>query len=218
MALSYPLSYADFFAKLPVTSVVFRPVDSHQITGLGGGDIHRAELAPTRWHGSCELPTMRSRDAARIETLLMGLTVPGRAFFASKLSQIGPASDPLGDAISGYSPKIAEVFEAQSQLRLNGLPPGYQLSSGDLVSFAYGVGPQRYALHRVIDDVTASGAGVSPAFGLLPHIRPDAVVGADVQLVRPFCKAVLLPGSVSYGTTRGGKTFGMGFEFRQSFR
>lgn len=216
MALQFPLDFADFFDLIPADAVTWAPMDQRQKTGLRGGEILTAEVAPTLWGGSVQLPTMRARRAAQIEAILTALTVPNRAFYARKLSQIGPANDPLGAALTGFDPQIESVAQSTSEIALNGLPVGYELQPGDMLSFSYGANPVRQAFHRLTQGGTAGVGGITPLMELAPHMRPGALAGADVQLVKPYFKAILVPGSVDYGSTRGGKTSGMSFSFQQT--
>jgi hypothetical protein len=218
MAVSFPLSTADFFDLLPVPSVKFFPKDHRQFTGLGGGEILSAELAPTLWEGRCELPEMRSRDAAVIETQLSVLSQVGASFFAYKKTQIGPRHDPMGDQLDGFSPVVAGVNYGDATLSIGGLPPGYRLAHGDLVSFAYGASPVRYGLHRLGAEVVASADGETPYFSVAPYLRPGLSAGGQITLVKPFCKAVIIPQSINFGDTFGTKTSGISFDFRQTLR
>ena len=74
-------------------------------------------------------------------------------------------------------------------------------------------------MHRVVDHtVTASQTGVTQNFEVLPPLQPGAVLLEPVQLVRPFCKAIIIPGSVQSGRTTRFITEGMSFRFIQTLR
>ncbi|WP_239325698.1 hypothetical protein [Epibacterium sp. Ofav1-8] len=152
--------------------------------------------------------------------MLSMLEVPGRKFEACKSQQIGPAADPVGVALQGADPQILAVDPLDPQrLRLQSLPDGYVLQPGDLLSFDYDPGNGgRRALHRVVSGGTSDSSGETPFMTVTPPIRSGAQPGASVDLIKPFCLAGIVPGSVSYGTTEGNTTSGMGFEFRQSLR
>jgi hypothetical protein len=218
MALVFPLAREAFLDKLPVQEVVMSCAAQLQQNGLRGGEILTAEVGPALWQGSIVLAPMPARQAAEVEALLAALEVPGRSFLAYKKNQIGPAADPVGAALSGFSPQIKSIDEAQGLLQLQGLPVGYSISVGDFLSFSYGATPTRRALHRAQEAVVADALGNTPAFQVAPHIRPGAAIGEAVELLKPYCKAVLVPGSVSYGGTRNGKNFGLSFSFRQTLR
>lgn len=221
MSVEFPLSRSAFLSQLHVSAVTFHIDRQRQNTGLGGGEILSAEIAPPLWVGSVTLANMRKRHAAGVEALLDMLDQPGRKFEAYKVQQIGPASDPLGTALEGHFPQLIEVDGVNpGQIRLNGLPSGFVLTSGDFLAFEYdnGHGPRR-GLHRVVMGQTANSVGETEGFLMVtPAIREGAAIGAVVDLVRPHCLAVLVPGSVNYGSTSHNITSGMGFQFRQSLR
>lgn len=218
MAIAFPLAAADFLTLLRVQDVEMICPTPRQATGLAGGEILTADLGPALWQGQVSLAPMRARDAEEIAVLLSMLEVPGRAFFACRANQIGPRADPLGATLGAASVTIGAVDTGAALLTLAGLPPGYQISRGDHLAFAYGTAPVRYALHRAAEYATADAGGIAGPFQVDPFIRAGAAPGAAVSLLRPACKAVLVPGSVSYGVTRNNLTGGMGFAFRQSLR
>lgn len=220
MALSQPALAAEFFDTLPISEVQLRPMRQVQINNLGGGEILQAEIAPTLWAGSVSLAAMPKRSAARIQARLGALSAPGRSFEAYKAHQIGPDSDRMGAALAGRTIKISAFSVSALGLRLSGLPAGFDVSEGDFLSFEYdpGRGVHR-AFHQVVVGGTANAAGTFSAdLEVSTPIRPGAAIGAVVQLVRPSLLAVLVPGSVGYGTTVGNTTAGISFEFRQTLR
>jgi hypothetical protein len=98
-------------------------------------------------------------------------------------------------------------------MTISALPANYVLSIGDYVAFNYGT---RRALHRLVSAATASAGGLTPVFEVTPAIRTGAAVSTAVTLIRPSCKAVLLPGSVSRGVSRQLITRDASFRFRQT--
>lgn len=216
--MTYPaqLSRADFLNRLQVQDVRFFLGRQDQINGLGGGEILKAEVAPALWRGQVMLAPMRSRAMAEFEGLLAYLEAPGRTFLAYKSNQIGPAADPLGAELNGYTPAIHAVDTATSEITLTGLPNTYEISPGDLIGFPYD--GNRVALHRYIGGGTAGSLGRTPALQVVPHLRPGATTGTAVRLVRASCVALTVPGGVDYGTTRNGITSGVSFQFQQSLR
>lgn len=214
---------SEFLGVLPVQDVKFHLSRPRQVSGTRGGEILTAEASVALWQGSVTLAPMPARAAAAVEVMLAELEAPGCTFDAYKPNQIGPAADPIGASLAGFSAVIEEVGSDGQTIRLGGLPIGYQVSVGDFLSFTYD-GGTRQALHRVaagafhteasaIRDFTSSGF-----LRISPSLRPGLVVGSDVELVRPYCRAQLVPGSVSYGSTRNNKTSGMAFDFRQTLR
>ena len=219
--MPYPLTAAAFLGALPVSDTRFDLIHPRAVTGLNGGEVLTAELAPAYWRGSVTLGAMPKRAAAAIQAQLMALEVPGRTFEAFKAHHIGPASDPLGVSL-GAAPVVLEAVRAdRAALQLGGLPAGYALAPGDFLAFDYGSG--RRALHQL---VTGGAAGAASAFSgfatpdmeLVPHIRPGVSAGVAVTLLRPACWATLVPGTISTGITQHNVTTGIAFEFRQTLR
>jgi hypothetical protein len=208
------VTLADFFDLLLIVEGepdLDRPMN---VTGLVGGDVLTSQRARPRWEGTFSLANMTSRKGAQTKGLLADLEVPGATFEMCNPHFIGPAADPLGAGLNGFTPTIEFVSADQKSIKLQGLPSGYQITSGDLISFFDG-GAQSY--HRIKSDRVATD-GTTGLLALVPELRVAPAIGTGVQLVRPVFHAVILPGSVDYGTTRFGNTRGISFSFRQTLR
>ena len=96
-------------------------------------------------------------------------------------------------------------------LKLGGLPAGYSLRRGDLLHFDYGPSPARRALYRIVEDASASGAGITGFFEVRPFLKAGTATGAVVTLVRPSARMMLEPGSFVPGTEGPVNTTGMAF-------
>jgi len=142
---------------------------------------------------------------------------PGATFLCNDPRQIGPASDPTGSILGSRTVTVHSVASNLRELRLTGLPSGYVLSAGDMLGFQYGSNPVRYALHRIAVDGTASSGGLTPFIEIVPNLRPGAVAGLMVSLIRPACKARLMP-EPNYGSGRQALSRGASFDFIQTLR
>lgn len=217
MALSFPLSKPAFMDKLSVARARFDAPTQRQVTGLGGGELLSAEVAPALWQGEVQLLPMAIASAAEIIGLLSALEVPGNTFFAYNPDRAGPSADSIGAALSGYSPTISAHNLSAGTITLANLPSGYVISPGDMISWSYGSSPVRYALHRFVEGGVASG-GTTSALQVYPHLRPTIASQTLVTLVKPVCKALVVPGSSDFGETRGRTVHGISFRFRQTLR
>ena len=217
MALNYPLSFAQFLGALRVEEVTFRLSHPQEHTRLADGTVISASLGASLWTGSIRLAQANHPRHAQMEALIALMDQPGATFMCHDPRQIGPASDPTGAILGSRTVTIQSVAANLRELRLTGLPAGYVLAPGDMLGFQYGTNPVRYALHRLVVGGTASSGGLTPFMEGVPNLRAGAVAGLAVQLIRPACKARLLP-NPGYGTGRQAISRGASFDFIQTLR
>ncbi len=218
-AFTFPLSLADFLDLLPINSLSLDNPEQVEVSGTGGGEILTAELGPRLWQGEIKLGRMTRFEAASAGALIDLVRGPGRGFMVSDLVRLGPAYDPTGVFIAGFTPQIAALNGDNCRLKISGLPRRYVLSRGDKLAFAYSAAPTRYALHRIASlSVTADEAGLTDWIEVTPNIRTGAAVTDAISLVRPSCKAVLIPMSSTTGTAKRTITDGASFKFIQTLR
>lgn len=217
MALTYPLSYAQFLGALRVEGVTFRLSHPQEHTRLADGSVISASLGASLWTGTIHLALANHPRHAQMEALLGLLDQPGATFLCHDPRQIGPAGDPTGSILGSAAPTIHSVAANLRELRVAGLPNGYALAPGDMLAFKYATNPVRHALHRIVVGGAASSTGLTPMLEVVPNLRPGAAAGLAVSLVRPACKARLLPGP-SYGSGRQALSSGASFDFIQTLR
>ncbi len=217
MALTYPLSFTQFLGSLRVEEVTFRLSHPQEHTRLGDGTVITASLGASLWTGTIRLAQANHPRHAQMEALLALMDQPGASFLCHDPRYIGPASDPTGSVLGSRPITIHTVAINMRELRITGLPSGYVLSPGDMLAFQYGSSPVRHALHRIVVGGTASGTGLSPLLEVVPNMRPGAVAPLPVSLVRPACKARLLP-DPGYGSGRQAMSRGASFDFIQTLR
>jgi len=217
MALIYPLTFTQFLGALRVEEVTFRLSHPQEHTRLGDGTVISASLGASLWTGSIRLAQANHPRHAQMEALIGLLDQPGATFLCYDPRYLGPASDPSGVILGSRTVTIHSVAGNMRELRLTGLPSGYALSAGDMLGFQYGTNPVRYALHRVVVGGTASSGGLTPLMEVVPNLRPGAIAGLAVSLIRPACKARLLP-DPSYGAGRQVLSRGASFDFIQTLR
>lgn len=216
-AITFPVSLANFYDTLGVASCTFEDTLPIETSQMADGTILKASLGASLWRGRLNLVPRTHADAQAIEALVSVLKRPGASFLARDPRRVGPKLDPTGSTLGASTVQINSLNVDNRQISLKGLPAAYVISVGDMLSFTYGSSPTRYALHRVVEAATANGSGVTPQFEVTPLIRAGAAVDATVTLVKPVCKAVLLP-EISYGETALTYTQGMSLEFIQTLR
>ena len=217
MALTYPLSFAKFLGALRVEEVTFRLSHPQEHTRLGDGTVISASLGASLWTGTIRLAQANHPRHAQMEALIGLMDQPGASFLCHDPRYIGPASDPTGSILGSRTITIHTVASNMRELRITGLPSGYVLSAGDMLAFEYGSSPIRYALHRIVVGGTASASGLSPLLEVVPNLRAGAVAPLPVSLVRPACKARLMP-DPGYGSGRQVISRGASFDFIQTLR
>lgn len=217
MALSYPLTYVQFLGALRVEEVTFRLSHPQEHTRLGDGTVISASLGASLWTGTIRLAQANHARHAEMEALIALMDQPGATFLCHDPRYLGPANDPSGATFGSRTVTIHSVASNMRELLLTGLPAGYVLSAGDMLGFQYGSNPVRHALHRIVIGGTASSSGLTPMLELVPNLRPGAVAGLTVSLIRPACKARLLP-EPNYGSSRQALSRGASFDFIQTLR
>lgn len=215
--MTYPLALADFADILPISDLSFHLPEQVVMSRTGQGEVLTADIADRLWQGRITLGRLKRNEAARPEVLIELIRQAGRSFLIYDTSRTNPLLDPNGAILGASAVTILALGTDAREMSLAGLPAGYVLSAGDNLSFTYNSG--RHALHRIVTtSVTASGAGETPLFEVVPEIRPGATIGSAVQLKKAHCKAVVIPGSVEEALRRNTLSEGMAFDWVQTLR
>lgn len=162
-----------------------------------GGSIQRVEVGVPLWRVSCETVAMVETEGEAWAAWGSSLRGGAKLFKAvNPLRRYGLAyrSGIAGLVRAGTSTAfdgtatISAVGSFLDTLTLATLPAAYALKAGDLLSLGYASGAQGF--HRVLEDVTASGAG-SATVTIEPIVKVSGASGRTVSLVLPWFKAVL---------------------------
>ena len=192
--------------------------DTRRQNTTGDGEIIDVEAGPRLWSGSLNIRPHYHGDADAIAAQLELLTGAGASFFVSQATRKGPQSDPFGAVLGGFAPQISAISSDSKSLSISGLPVGYQLTQGDLLSFLYGSNPTRYAMHRIYSTKAADGNGVIDDLQVVPPIRAGAAVGSGVTLVDPKCKAKIVPQGATGPMQKPAISDGISLAWRQVLR
>lgn len=218
MPLTFPVSTANFFATLPIsTGKVYVPAVL-ETSQTAAGEVFTADLGARLWQGQVTLARRTHAALSVFEAKLSLMQQAGASFMAYDPRRVGPASDPTGAIITPYVVYIDTLNANKRELTLAGLPSGYVITPGDYLSFSYGSSPTRFAMHQVVTGATTSGLGVTGSIEVTPYIRPGAAALAPVSLIRPTFKAVIVPGSVTPSDGAGVQSAGLSFAFTQTLR
>lgn len=218
MPVSFPLSLTEFLDLLSISAVTMSLGEAVIQSQTRGGDILRSDLGARLWAGRIVVaPATRAAMDQQV-ALAEALLEAAGSFMVARRSRIGPQSDPTGAILGAATPAISAVSSDRRDLSLTGLPAAYVVTRGDLLSFDHGTDPVRRHLHRVLATRSANGAGTMTQLSVTPPVRAGIGAGPLVTLVRPSCKAVIVPGSFSPETEGPSVTEGFGFDWRQTLR
>lgn len=219
MALPFPLTEAQFFDKLRVATVTLSAPEPLQVDRTASGAVLPASIGDPLWQGEIRLAdNIFASDVFEIEALIGLLNRAGSSFLMYDPRKKYPTSDPDGSIILGSSPTIGSIASNKRDITLAGMPSGYTITAGDLLSFTYGTSPVRYALHRAVTGATVeAGQSVTGTFEVTPMLPDGAAIADPVTLSKPPLKAVLQP-NPTYGAGRPAVVPGAVFGFSQTLR
>ena len=216
MALTFPLSLSDFYGGLRLLSCELMMPPANEMHRSANGELHEACLGSRLWEGTVNLAKVSIRDGEALRAKLNLLRQAGASFLLHPFLPCGPRIDRNGVILGSSTPTIHTLDANNRELRVQGLPEGYQLSGGDFLSFTYG-SPARHAMHQIVSSAAvADVTGVTPLFEVVPHIRPGAVAGAAVTLIRPVVKAIVT--EFQMGNIIGPSRHGISFSFIQKVK
>lgn len=195
MALAFPLSLTQFFDTLPISQEVFDLSDSWSSNENGAGEIMKSRSGPVLWQGSFTVLTHGQIDADDLVARADLIRQQGGTFLVSPRHLSGPFYDQTGVILGAATPTFTTVNVNMRDVNIGGLPSFYVLRRGDFIGFQYGSSPVRYALHRVVTGGTANVSGGIASVELSPSLRPGAIAGMALTLIKPVCKATLVPGA-----------------------
>lgn len=215
MALTFPLPLTEFFDILRAAEATISCPTIHEQSMTGAGEVLTRALGPSLWQGSVTIATNKREELRGVRGLVDAVT--RGSFMARDLSYVGPHDDPTGAIFSGAAVTMNSVL-ANGDVRFAGLPANYQLRAGDYFSLTYGSGPVRNAMHQLQQDTRASAGGQSAYAAVHPPIRPGWTTSTAIRFIRPVCKAVIVPGSITEAPFDGIASSGLSFRWQQTLR
>lgn len=216
MALTFPLTAAQFVDLLTVVSSDLHLGEALQSSQTGAGEVIMASLGERLWQGTVTLAPGYHHAAAQQNVMLNMLREPGRSFFIYDKTLQYPAADPGAVILGSATPTIGSLPSSR-EIAIAGLPASYTLTPGDRLAFPYGSTPTRYALHQVVVGGTSDSSG-NLTVEVTPSVRAGAANGAAITLARPAMKAIIVPNSIRHGQSTGRITTGASFKIIQTLR
>ena len=191
MSITFP---RDLIEPFRVRSCTFEPMEIEARNAARGGQIQIVSLGPTVWSIKYESVPLLEADAAAWEAWLSSLRGGLRTFKAwhplRRYARAYPAgygglTRHGGGSFDGTATR-STIGAGLDTVLLTGLPSTFAVKVGDMVSWAHSATNQ--ALHRVVEDATASAGQVTLA--VEPLIRPSPT-GTVASLEKAWCHAVL---------------------------
>lgn len=217
MALTYPLALASFQDMQSIVESTFALDEAMLANRTGGGEIISSAIGTRLWRGRLTCRGHAYIDLDQMTARVDLLRRAGTSFLVTLPSRIGPQLDPDGAILGASTPEITAIASNNVDVTIGGLPAGYQLRRGDLMSWTYLSSPTRYALHQVVTNTTANGSGVMTV-EIMPPVRPGYVTPIAITLIRPVCKAVIVPGSYQPPTVTRQGPARFSFDWQQTLR
>lgn len=217
MAQVFPMPIADFFGKIPIRTVSQDLGEALEFNQTGAGEITSADLGPRLWKTTFSINPDYHVHIERIKAKLNLLRQANRSLLVQSSPIEYPQYDPDGSILGANVVTIKSIAGNNRDLTLQGLPVDYELGAGDVLSFTYGSNPVRYAMHQIVSDSKASSIG-DITVEVSDFIRPGALTGMVVHLIKPFYKAVVVPNSTEIGEASNIISNGLSFSVVQTLR
>lgn len=170
-----------------------------------GGEVIRSGGAARLWRGKLVLGRVRNDQVAGLEAVLHTLRGPGAWFTMRDYRRSGTRAAQI----------LAFNGTARDILTLQGLPAGAVVAPGDYIAWDYS---GRRALHQVHKGSTANSSGNTGNIEIVPTARIVPSAGLTVAVGSARFRAVMVPGSLDMGQSRGIWHEGISFDWSQTLR
>ncbi|MBY6160036.1 hypothetical protein KUV73_04090 [Mameliella alba] len=189
-----------------------------EVSETGGGEILTARTGPRLWSGVATITAARPGDQDRVLAYVDLIRQSGASFHLFDPRRSRPQSDPSGTLQGVAVCTVQSVAANAREITLQGLPEGFVLTPGDLVTIPHGTPAVPYLGRVVIGDSFAAGIPTTATVELVPFLPNDVHVGQEVTLTQPYCKAVYVPNSFSGVDRKPSHDTGFSFGWRQTVR
>lgn len=193
MAIQEPY---DILANWPGWQTAFDPLETGDISRQKNG-VTRTRLGPMPiWQMSVASRRLRPNQHDALKAMVQRLAGLQTLILGYSLTRCFPiaypnGSWPTGTSFTGRTARVQSLDANNRALRLDQLPPDFQLSGGDMVQIGEG------NLHRVVEAAKAGALGLTPLFEVYPPFWPGTAQGQVVSVRKPACKMRIMVGSVS---------------------
>lgn len=217
MAFSRNLALSSFWGLLKINSIELSVHEPRQTERTGGADFLTASMGEPLWRGTVTATRRAHVDAHLLNARLRLAERPGSTFRWTPTTADFQVDDPQGTVLGAASVSVVNV-KADGDLVILGVPTGYSIAGGRFLSFNYGSGPARWALHQVMSARTSTGPGDDMELVVQPPVRVGWQAGDAVTLHKPTALAAIVPESARYGVMVPGYGEGISFDFIQRLK
>lgn len=193
MAIQEPY---DILANWPGWQTSFDPLETGDLSRQKNG-VTRTRLGPMPiWRMSVVSRSLRPNQHDALKSIVQRLVGQQTMILGYSLTRCFPiayphGSWPTGSAFTGRTARVQSIDGNNHALRLDQLPPDFQLSEGDMLQIG------QNNLHRVVEAAKAGALGQTPLFEVYPPFWPGTATGQVVSVRKPACPMRIVVGSVS---------------------
>lgn len=204
MALTFP-----YPAAYLADTLLYRNFDGPHLqrfdeqSGSGDGRLWNTELAPPLWRASASLAPVPWRTGHAINGKIAALDGANKTFLLPVPEYDGPAWGATGlDSVT-----VGSIRADRGAISLAGTPTGFRVTVGDFFCVQHSSG-------RVYFGQFEEAGTPGTLREIRPYLSLGVAVGAAVQLVRPYFKA-MVQNYTKYNMQPGEHSFGAQFEVLQ---
>jgi hypothetical protein len=206
-------SLAAFWDTLPIQSVVWDEMEQEVRSQLGAGGHLRYDMGGTLWRATVTLDRLEWATSKALRARLRAMKKVNGYFLATDPLSAAPAADPTGAILGVSAVTVHSVDGVTGELRLTGLPNGYVVDQGHMVSIDFGTPAARALLS--LDTAATSVGGTTGAFATTPVPWAGIEAGDPVTILRPTAVFAMVAGGMRSGAIRKGLVDGNVFEMVQ---
>ena len=207
MALIYPLSLESFYDQLPLVNKVHGLTEARELNETSDGQIRSVDYGARLWFGRLTLAIKPHQDAEFFLSVVRTLFSARGSFFISVAHMNG----------INIGTGVLNAVRNGREMRVSGLPANTTYRRGSYLSFKHGSNPVHYAMHQLVEGTITDVNGLTGWFEVNPPLEPGYVINTTaVEMAKPYCKAVAVPGTLEEPTHRSVVTENPSFEWRQS--
>lgn len=191
MAITYPLDLLDGFKGHSINfDLLWRQEQSRQANGR----TIVKDMGTPLWQATYQSVPMYAEHLdywkARLNVLENGLQI----FIGRPISRLYPIDDPGGKKLGSVNSQVIAIESNRKELMIDDLPEDYKLSTGDFITIFSSGNP---TLYQIGAGAVADSNGEAGFFEVRPHLAPEVSEGDEVQLIKPYCHMMIVPGTIT---------------------